>query len=210
MKVSQWDSMVQPSSQYYLHLQVTAVTCQNVLCEKGLAQPEVSDMTWDCKYNPHSLTEHMLLNSHSDSAWNMSDIQWMTCRWELPETQTCKLNRSKSQLQRKSCRVWYYSDLYFLFHREVKGQVSHRVTAWSWSGLNNTSAQVQVRHVALKHITVIWLHCLINYNYLKENFGRFNHAASLLKLPLTCQYRRCEHIWSNHYRALWTRVSIDS
>ena len=31
---------------------------------------------------------------------------------------------------------------------------------------------------------------------LKENFGRFNHAASLLKLHLTCQYRRREHIWS--------------
>ena len=39
---------------------------------------------------------------------------------------------------------------------------------------------------------------------LKENFGQFNHAASLLKLPLACQYRRREHIWSNHYRAPWT------
>ena len=39
---------------------------------------------------------------------------------------------------------------------------------------------------------------------LMENFGRFKHAASLLKLPLTCQYRRREHIWSNHYRAPWT------
>ena len=36
---------------------------------------------------------------------------------------------------------------------------------------------------------------------LKENFGQFAHAASLLKLPLTCQYRRREHIWSNYYRA---------
>ena len=38
---------------------------------------------------------------------------------------------------------------------------------------------------------------------LKENFGWFNHTASLLKLPLACQYRRRKHIWSNHYRALW-------
>ena len=36
---------------------------------------------------------------------------------------------------------------------------------------------------------------------LKENFGRFKHAASLLKPPLTCQYQRRKHIWSNHYRA---------
>ena len=36
---------------------------------------------------------------------------------------------------------------------------------------------------------------------VKENFCRFKHPASLLKLPMTCQYRRREHIWSNHYRA---------
>ena len=38
---------------------------------------------------------------------------------------------------------------------------------------------------------------IITYYYY---FGRFKHAASLLKL-LTCQYRRHEHIWCNHYRA---------
>ena len=41
------------------------------------------------------------------------------------------------------------------------------------------------------------LHCL------KEKFGRFNHAASLLRLPLACHFRRRDHIWSNHYRAPW-------
>ena len=41
---------------------------------------------------------------------------------------------------------------------------------------------------------------------LKENFGRFKHAASLLKLPLTCQYLRRKHIWSNHDRARWTEI----
>ena len=39
---------------------------------------------------------------------------------------------------------------------------------------------------------------------LKENFGRFQHAALSLKLPLTSQYRKREHFWSTSYRAPWT------
>ena len=52
------------------------------------------------------------------------------------------------------------------------------------------------------HSQHIWLLATLRM-LLKENFGRFKHAASLLKLPLTCQYWRRKHIWSNHYRAPW-------
>ena len=58
----------------------------------------------------------------------------------------------------------------------------------------------------------VFIHILLDFDKtlcswktnLKDNFSWFKHAASLLRLPLTCQYRRRKHIWSNHYRALWT------
>ena len=48
----------------------------------------------------------------------------------------------------------------------------------------------------------VWLY------FIKGEFGRFQHAALSLKLPLTSQYRKRKHFWSTSYRAKFKFPSL--
>ena len=69
-----------------------------------------------------------------------------------------------------------------LLHLEIQDAWLQSPLASSWSCLQKCS----------------WLPPLV--------FLKGEHAASLLKLPLNCQYQRRKHIWSNHYRAPWMEI----